>query len=103
MSAFFSPSVFPFSSLSNRDFLLELRQNYSVNICANIKNLLIEALNVDKVNSFDAKYYTPEETYSTYKRLSKELILSVFHINIRSLNANYDRLCSVLTSLSFEF
>ena len=58
------------------------------------------------VNQFalpDCKYYTNDEFNSNFSKVPKINKLSLFHLNIRSLNANKDKLVQLLASVNNPF
>ena len=58
------------------------------------------------VNQFalpDCKYYTNDEFNSNFSKVPKVNKLSLFHLNIRSLNANKDKLVQLLASVNNPF
>ena len=72
---------------------------------AYLKNLLLDISKNDFFNNVDCSYYTCEElnnrcVLSSYKNNNS---LSVFHMNIRSLNANHEGLCELINCIDVEF
>src|SRR6266516_2148307 len=55
-------------------------------------------------SSFDCKYFTEQEFNARCSKFTDENIkLSLFHINIRSLNANKFKLQQLLISINLKF
>ena len=69
-----------------------------------LRKLLTSSLSdrPNDINDIEFNYYTPEQLNNLVKRCNNNN-LSIFHINIRSLNANHDKLCAVLSCCSFKF
>ena len=101
----FSPSLFPFSSLSN----LQLSHNFTVtpdstnNIDSDLKKMLVENLTEEVAEALEFNYYTPCQLNDLANKYKSNLKLSMFHVNVRSLNANSNKLISFIHSLSFNF
>jgi hypothetical protein len=95
--------VFPFSETNNYDLKKELFGEYDVTVNAEIRNLLLKTLSESDVNDLQYGYYTPDQIKTLHARNKKNLNLSIFHINIRSLNCNHDKLVSVLEACSIKF
>ena len=94
---------FPFSSLTNFDLHRELFDSSSFEVNVEIKNLFNASINRELFGDLNFDYYTPGQLSSLHNRFHKDLKLSIFHVNIRSLNANFDKLCSVLYCCSIKF
>ena len=94
---------FPFSSLSNFDFHRELFDVSSIGVNVEIKKLFNASINKDLFTDLKFDYYTPAQLSSLHNKIHKNLKLSLFHVNIRSLNANFDKLCSVIFCCSIKF
>ena len=101
----FNPAIFPFCSLSNAELIDNLNSVPSVTnyISLDIKNLLTDTLTEDIVNNLEFKYYTPCQLNNLANQYRNKTKLSMFHVNIRSLNANFTNLISYLHCLSFSF
>ena len=95
--------VFPFHTVSNYDLQLELFRENTFKENIDIRNLLRTALSDSKIDNIQFNYYSPLQINSLFNANSKSVNLSIFHINIRSLSANHDKLVSVLTSCNFKF
>src|SRR2546425_187512 len=100
-----SLSLFPFSSLSNA----QLSANFNAtadsinNIDLDLKKMLVENLTEEITEALEFKYYTPCQLNDLANRYKCNVKLSMFHVNVRSLNANCNNLISFLHSLSFNF
>ena len=100
-----SPSLFPFSSVSN----IQLADNFShatysiSNVDVNLKKIRTDTLTDDITDTLEFKYYTPCQLNDLANRYRKNTKLSIFHVNVRSLNANCNKLITFLQSLSFNF
>jgi len=97
--------LFPFSSLSNSqlvdNFNDACHNNNSIDL--DLKKLLTDALTDDVINTLEAKYYTPCQLNDLANRYKDNTKLSMFHVNIRSLNCNHNNLITFLQCLSFRF
>ena len=49
----------------------------------------------------DSKYFTPDEAYTELQNFSSGSF-SILHLNIRSLQKNFDKLLSLLETLKFD-
>ena len=100
----FSPSFFPFSSLSNADLFLNFHSPLnSLDVDHELRKALTDSLSDDIVESFEFKYYTPSQLDYLAAKYSSSIQLSIFHVNIRSLNANHNKLITFLLCLNFNF
>src|SRR3989442_8824018 len=101
----FNPLLFPFSSLSNSD----LSSNFSFssyssnNVDNDLKTLISDSLVDVNVEMFEFDYYTPCQLNNLANRYKSNTRLTMFHVNVRSLNANYNKLISYLQTLTFSF
>lgn len=97
--------TFPFSSLTNDDLIETFKITYSSNVCfdSELKNLVVNSLSEEIVSSLEFDYYTPVQLDSLVGKINNKLSLSIFHVNVRSLNANHNKLVEFLTCLSFKF
>lgn len=98
-----SEFVFPFRSISNYALSVELFGSKVYNDL--IENEDIKALTYsnDILKELDFKYYTGIQCKSLLNSVQKNLNLSIFHVNIRSLNANYRNLIEFINSNNFDF
>ena len=97
-------NVFPFDNLSD----LELSEEFNLIQCCttenqNLKKLLIDSLSEDLLQKLEFKYYTPLELDNLAARFKKKTELSLFHVNIRSLNANHSKLINFFQCCKFKF
>src|SRR5579864_8296285 len=90
--------------ITNYELQNEIFSSYSLPENCELRKLLTSSFadKPDFINDIEFNYYTPEQLNILVKRCSN-ISLSVFHINIRSLNANHDNLCAVLSCCSFKF
>jgi len=94
-------SSFPFLELNDR----ELHNELSSHVCLRKVNLVNKdladaisgVLNVDVVDEIGFKYYTVNQLNTRTNRYKKYVSLKVFHVNIRSLNANHAKLIELIT------
>jgi len=100
------PIELPFYNLSN-DELISLLMGEPLNKIELHNNDLMDFLirvrkdeNFQKLN-FD--YYADEHFNTMVRNTSKLIDISVFHLNIRSLNSHSRGLCQYLSFLSFSF
>jgi len=101
----FSPSLFPFSNLSNADLLhtfISCQYNLN-NIDHDLKKILTDSLSDEISDTLEFHYYTPLQLSNLANKYKTSSQLSIFHVNVRSLNANYNKLVSFLQCLSFDF
>ena len=68
-------------------------------------NLYLQSLTSSTFSTFPkCNYYTEREFQEDYNQLNKQIEkLSVFHINIRSLNANHSKIFQFIAALNFPF
>jgi len=62
-----------------------------------------EILKIDIVKESEFNYYTSLQLNSLAKRYKKYMNLKIFHVNIRSLNANEVKLIEFPTCCDFKF
>ena len=101
----FTPSFFLFSCLSNfelADYFSCVPSN-NINIDLDLKKILTDTLTDEIIDNFEFKYYTPCQLSDLANKYRSSTMLSVFHVNVRSLNADYNKLVTFLQSLSFHF
>ena len=94
---------FPFNNLSNKELHVELFNVSAPVEQFDLKKLLTGALSEDGIRDLQFDYYTPDQLNSLTRRFTKDINFSIFHINVRSLNANHDKLCSVLSCCNLKF
>ena len=87
----------PLSKLSDHDLQLELFGDSGFENQFEIKKLLTGTLSDVGIKDLEYHYYTPDQLTSLTKRFYKKIDFSLFHINVRCLNASHDKLCSVLS------
>jgi len=68
-----------------------------------LTDLLKQISKNDDFKSLDCKYYTDAHFNNLSKSIKPTVELSVYHLNIRSLNASHTKLCQFLQVLDFEF
>src|SRR3989442_9175912 len=97
--------LFPFSDLTNEDLALAFSSStdFSFNFDNDLKQLLTNILTADIVNSSEFKYYTPTQFDNLANNNRSSLQLSIFHVNVRSLNANFNKLIAYIQCLNFDF
>ena len=90
----FSPDLFPFSALNDVDLVDTLNViNFSCNnIDHSLKTLLSDSLTDDIVNNLEFSYYTPSQLNNLANKFNKTTLLSIFHVHVRCLNANFSKL-----------
>src|SRR5260221_5080513 len=94
--------VLPYHDLTENEFQDEINQNMYVWQNRLFNEDLTNFINKNcKMNTF--KYYTEHQFNSNLGKRGKSLALSVFHINIRSLNKNQRGLLILLESLKLTF
>ena len=106
MTFYYSSSAsFPFSNISNAE-LFELF-NYSSldnNDCNyDLRKILTESLTEDVTESLEFKYYTPSQLNNLADGVKPSFQLTMYHVNVRSLNKNYNKLINFFQCLSFQF
>lgn len=84
-----------FINSSNAVFVNNLNNTY----CKSV----IPQLADEHINDCEFKYYEIDEIDNLYNRIQNSNVLSIFHVNIRSLNANSSKLTEFLDSLSVKF
>ena len=96
---------FPFSNISNAEFTdlfdYSLQNSYDDN--SDLRKILTEALTDDITDSLEFKYYTPYQLNNLANKNKSTFQLTMYHVNVRSLNANYNKLVNFLQCLSFQF
>src|SRR5260221_13061667 len=53
--------------------------------------------------AIDFDYYTTSRTNERYNKIKKDNELSLLHLNVRSLNANYRGLLMLISQFTFDF
>ena len=101
----YQPSLFPFSTLSNSELDLEFSSSSITSSCFNydLKKILIQSLSESVTDELEFKYYAPCQLNSLADKLLSFSHLSIFHVNVRSLNANHNKLITLLECLTFDF
>ena len=103
----FSFRSFPFSLLSNSELSEEMNMTHfthsSIKENSDMVKLMNDMLSERAFRDLEYKYYTADQLNSIASSNKKLLNLSVFHANIRSLNANYSKLVEFLTCCAFDF
>lgn len=97
--------TFPFSSISNHDLIdnFNLQKVSNPIDSNNLRELLLNSISEETINSLDFDYYSTHQINSLFAKNKHILELSVFHVNIRSLNANYNKLLEFLHCLNCVF
>jgi Reverse transcriptase (RNA-dependent DNA polymerase) len=98
----------PFYNLSTVEFDEELKLNVKAlnPNCLNdhgLKNHLSNISKNEMFNCLDCLYYTCEQFNQKVFHMKNNIELSVFHLNIRSLNANQRGLCQLIDLINLEF
>ena len=70
---------------------------------SDLRKILADALTDDITNSLEFTYYTPSQLNNLANKIKSTLQLTMFHVNVRSLNANYNKLLNFLQCLNFKF
>ena len=97
-------SLFPFSNLTNAELLENFNLiPFNCNVDFDLKNILTDSLSNEITDSLEFKYYTPDQINTLSGRYPSSIQLSIFHVNIRSLNSNYNKLIAFLQCLNFNF
>src|SRR6266516_1000055 len=100
----FTPSHFPFSSIANSDLIQNFDPTPSNNIVdSDLKKILTDSLTDDIVESLEFKYYTPDQLNQLAENYTASVQLAIYHVNIRSLNTNNNKLINFVHSLNFSF
>ena len=95
----------PFNKLNDEDFRQLLSNDGWKVICDNHElSDFVSKLNMtDVLKDLNFEYATCEEINSSVRNFSDSVEFSVFHLNIRSLNANHKHLCQLLALLEVQF
>jgi len=97
--------TFPFFQLDldelNKEFSVDLVNGLDENKI--LREFLVNNINEETVQEFECKYYTPEKLNRLTQKWSKNKVLSFFHLNIRSLNANHTKLVALLECLTLKY
>src|SRR5260221_14037282 len=59
--------------------------------------------NSEMAEAIDFDYYTTSRTNERYNKIKKDNELSLLHLNVRSLNANYRGLLMLISQFTFDF
>ena len=98
---------FPFYSLDNNSFLSEFATYDCESLnrleMLGIQDYLKGITSSSSLANLDTAYYTVEKFNGKFKIDDTSTSLSIFHINIRSLNCNYRKLISFLAEIEFKF
>ena len=83
--------------------------DFVINLIHSLKELLLNNDNDPDINFFkdnisvlDAKYYLPQDLTNDLTKISQDSF-SVLHLNVRSLNKNFESFKQLLCNLKFEF
>lgn len=98
-------SALPFYDLDDKSFRGEFSNHPEDSLLRlesfGVRDCLLKLTNNDTFKNLDCAYYTADEFNSKFtKQLSS---LSIFHLNIRSLNCNNHALVRFLRELRLEF
>ena len=80
-----------FNAFETKDILLEIDTDPDSNF-----------FNESKFQNLDSPYYTPEELITFSKEISENMF-SIFHLNIRSVNKNFENLKNLLQEIKHDF
>src|SRR5271156_5354925 len=99
---------FPFSVLSDLEFDQLFAPDGNANICLlsykqDLLNYIQSKSKNDLFSTLDCNYYSCDEFNSKVLHLKKNIQLSIFHLNIQSLNAKQRTFINLLDILVFEF
>ena len=103
-----SLSVLPFYNITNfelvNNILFKSKNVCNEKLCNNtFYDMLKSNVNSNIMQDLSFRYYTDDDFNNSFNNGCNNIKLSVFHINIRSLNKNYHELYSFLLSLNIEF
>ena len=97
-------TLFPFYTLSSAEFELEFNninmKQPTLSSTSKFKNAVSKS---QLLADLEFKYYTPCQFNSLASTHDKKIQLSVFHLNIRSLNANHKKLIELLECIDLNF
>ena len=101
-------SVLPFYNISNYELvntiLFQSQSTRNDKFCNNsFYNALKCNVTSNIMEQLSFKYYTDDEFNDVFNNTHNKIKLSIFHLNIRSLNKNYHELYCFLQSLNIEF
>ena len=98
-------NVLPFGNLSDCELIQLFSNNKWAEILElnNISNYLQNLNKSEILRSLNFKYVTPEEFNDFACRSTDNVEISVFHLNVRSLNSHHRQLCQLLELLQLEF
>ena len=99
----------PFFSVSDDTLLNELQQkpnlndlNDRLNDCG-LRDCLIKLSKNEEFKQLDSAYYTCEHFNNKVVKYQSKFDLSVFHLNIRSLNSKQRSFCQFMSLLDINF
>lgn len=99
--------AFPFFNLCQKEFEDEIFRKaiprIAISTHSRLSCIVSDILKIDIVKESDYNYYTAIQLNSLAKRYKKFTNLKLFHVNIRSLNANEPKLIEFLTACDFKF
>jgi len=88
--------TFPFDNLNDYELINELNEKANDLITENpeIKKLLTKAISNEFVDNMEYKYYSQVQFNDLLNKYKKDINLTIAHVNVRSLNANHDKLAA---------
>jgi len=99
----------PFFDVSNEDLLKLLKAGVGIDLFNDLtdnhtlRDYLFNLSNEPFFKYLDTAYYMTDEFICKAKKCKKQLELSIFHLNIRSLNAKHRELCMFIDLLEIDF
>ena len=95
----------PFHNLSDNEFYREFVSDRWNAVFENSElGDHIRKLNSGPIlRDLNFKYMTPEELNSSVSKTASNICVSVFHLNVRSLNSKHGLLCQLLSLIELEF
>src|SRR6266446_6147567 len=98
-----SDSTAPGSSDEDDDAFINSNISYNRFHDHGLLDKLQKISNMDMFKSLDSGYYSCNQFSQKLKPLEKVIELSVFHLNIRSLNSKQRSFCQLMELLDFDF
>ena len=95
----------PFSQVSDNELKQLLCNDGWHMICSNyeLSDYVSKLKQTDVLKDLNFEYVTSEQMNSSVHSIGDTVEFSIFHLNVRSLNANHRALCQLLALLDFEF
>ena len=101
-------NYFPFFSLTNSEFKEELDYSCKIQITDRLhdhglRDYIYKLSSDQNFKSLDSSYYSISKFNNKFTQIKKNIELSIFHINIRSLNSKVRSFCELISLLSVDF